>query len=86
MGNWLAYSNFRYAQQANQAGEHQRLSTHLTWDDPEQLRQLVIGYFTVPGQRLASGEEFLGLSSLSNCGFLDVEKPYNQLILQYFIY
>jgi len=62
MGNWLAYSNFRYAVQANQAGEHQRLSTHLTWDDPEQLRQFVIGDFTVPGQRLASGGEFGGLS------------------------
>jgi outer membrane usher protein len=62
MGHWLAYSQFRYARPANQAGEHQRLSTHLTWEDPEQLRQLVIGDFTVPRQRLASGGEFGGLS------------------------
>jgi len=66
MGHWLAYSQFRYARPANQASEHQRLSTHLTWDDPEHKRQLVIGDFTVPQRRLASGGKFGGLSLRTN--------------------
>jgi outer membrane usher protein len=66
LGHWLAYCKFRYAQPANQAGEHQRLSTHLTWDDPEHKHQLVIGDFTVPQRRLFSGGQFGGLSLRTN--------------------
>jgi outer membrane usher protein len=66
-GQWLALGSFNSRYEADgRAASTVRQTTSLLWDDPENMRGLVLGDFSPPYQLLSGGGNFGGVSWRKN--------------------